>query len=173
MRPSFGWSRWCCPDVCEADPHPVRKKWWVYRWGIIPVWQMTKAIFSWINIQPEWDGELERCAFQWWMEAAVKGAVVVYLYIYIYYNIYSPKKREPVGATNRVSPPHDTWGHTCYVAMSYGVGDTIGISVIEVANHGINGIQCSQAADSHHTSMIQTLWTMLFWYVMVLTSITM
>ena len=83
----------------------------------------------------------------------MKGAVVVYLYIYI----YSPKKREPVGATNRVSQPHDTWGHTCDVAMSYGVGDTIGISVIEVANHGINGIQCSQGADAHHTSMVQTL----------------
>ena len=80
----------------------------------------------------------------------MKGAVLEYLYIYYIYYIYyilyiymcSPKKREPVGATNRVSPPHDTWGHTCYVAMSYGVGDTIGISVIEVANHGINGIQC-------------------------------
>lgn len=77
------------------------------------------------------------------------GCILIY--------IYSPKKREPVGATNRVSQPHDTWGHTCDVAMSYGVGDTIGISVIEVANHGINGIQCSQGADAHHTSMVQTL----------------
>ena len=25
-----------------------------------------------------------------------------------------------VGATNRISSPHDTWQHSCYVAMSYG-----------------------------------------------------